>query len=1057
MHLLAACCWYIYWLRAAGVSIGCVWCTNWLSAAVFRYNEWNYHHEADALDQRRAAHRLLEPAILERELQMACKSSEKEMARKKKFAASFGEVKRKMPPGHLDMHMPGGHGTIPYETVMGIGANQIGAGVNHQSWNTVRRDLGCVNLVGNHRDAETNSRCQENLEHNLKKIGIKKTIDPETLTYCKVTDHDMEVLFKETNDFCWLEAFDQMCDRENFRTLFANTRSYIDRIRTDEPDLSADEIRFRGRLNIMIRVLMFNRQASLPSGVQLCLQLGDQIEYWKNRLLQSGLPWATRVFLETVFDSAHVPILKTTYERSNKRDSPDSPGSLARRMFMDSFACHGERERSGVCSIAYYGQREHKKREHNHTQNRRQRTDCVEEMPEWRIKNEPIHFGDGCDEDGGSDHDGEVIVVGDGDDHDDDVELIAQSSDAEDQEALPRVASHVAVSTLEQIRALLETEFSKLSPRDQRGLVTCNLETIDELLESDGDAASINAPSVGSLEHGEHDLCGTGQYKCLMVYNFSAHEIKFTLKDHSTNLVSHNIRIPFGVIANHVCTTTTNALDGEPTCTITIRVRSVGVKAYSHERINKKSTYSLISQVPPYDTRLDEHAVYRIQVNNSMPQVDQQLVQEALAACGSLNDAADALLCPSTKIPETAQQSVPASHHFSAAWPELPQAVCKELVTVALRKLVTSAQVLKDGWKHEDLTRFFQQLFSATLRTWKQLADQMVPIAEAADANRQFATAKRKRDQQVERASRATAQAKAEAHIRWLKQCISGSELLGSIGITKESRVETLPEFLSKQKQFWRSKRIQLESAGAAAETNASPCPARVCKCQKLFSSEEDYLECSGCDTWFHPACLSMTKTAASAAFRATRFKLDHGTCSRPLHKCCYKAFWFCPSCNPLPTLPAQAASGAATELSKGKRKRDKQEEESDEDEERFCICQMPDDGAEYISCDACDQWFHPGCVGASHGRKEYWHCPGCVAKNEPEPVCEKLTACCQQLDDGKFKLMCDACHEGFHPGCLELSREAEAKARSLELWRCPGCFRDERPMKRLRRAKRPN
>ena len=129
-------------------------------------------------------------------------------------------------------------------------------------------------------------------------------------------------------------------------------------------------------------------------------------------------------------------------------------------------------------------------------------------------------------------------------------------------------------------------------------------------------------------------------------------------------------------------------------------MRSVGVKAYSHARINKKSTYSLISQVPPYDTRLDEHAMYRIQVNNSMSQVDQQLVQEALAACGSLNDAHNDLLCPPTKITETAQQSVPASHHFSAAWPKHPQAVCKELVTVALKKLVPSAQVLMDGWKH---------------------------------------------------------------------------------------------------------------------------------------------------------------------------------------------------------------------------------------------------------------------------------------------------------------------------------------------------------------------
>ena len=31
---------------------------------------------------------------------------------------------------------------------------------------------------------------------------------------------------------------------------------------------------------------------------------------------------------------------------------------------------------------------------------------------------------------------------------------------------------------------------------------------------------------------------------------------------------------------------------------------------------------------------------------------------------------------------------------------------------------------------------------------------------------------------------------------------------------------------------------------------------------------------------------------------------------------------------------------------------------------ELFCLCRQPDDGREFVECDACNQWFHCECVG---------------------------------------------------------------------------------------------
>ena len=41
-------------------------------------------------------------------------------------------------------------------------------------------------------------------------------------------------------------------------------------------------------------------------------------------------------------------------------------------------------------------------------------------------------------------------------------------------------------------------------------------------------------------------------------------------------------------------------------------------------------------------------------------------------------------------------------------------------------------------------------------------------------------------------------------------------------------------------------------------------------------------------------------------------------------------------------------------------------EAEEAEAVELFCLCRQPDDGREFIECDACNQWFHCECVGVN-------------------------------------------------------------------------------------------
>ncbi|KAI9146519.1 hypothetical protein BKA69DRAFT_1020732, partial [Paraphysoderma sedebokerense] len=47
-----------------------------------------------------------------------------------------------------------------------------------------------------------------------------------------------------------------------------------------------------------------------------------------------------------------------------------------------------------------------------------------------------------------------------------------------------------------------------------------------------------------------------------------------------------------------------------------------------------------------------------------------------------------------------------------------------------------------------------------------------------------------------------------------------------------------------------------------------------------------------------------------------------------------------------------------------------------------YCVCRTPyDEGAFYIGCDGCDDWFHGNCVGISEEEGESlwkYYCPNC-------------------------------------------------------------------------------
>ena len=123
--------------------------------------------------------------------------------------------------------------------------------------------------------------------------------------------------------------------------------------------------------------------------------------------------------------------------------------------------------------------------------------------------------------------------------------------------------------------------------------------------------------------------------------------------------------------------------------------------------------------------------------------------------------------------------------------------------------------------------------------------------------------------------------------------------------------------------------------------------------------------------------------------------------------------------------------------------------------EETFCICQEPDDGSQYIQCDSCNLYYHPGCILDEEAdikaalEAEHWDCFECKQVEPVKPVA--LFCKCQLPRDNNFYLSCAACHEWFHPSCLGMNESEEKVAKEKELYKCPDCFTHDRPMKRIR------
>ncbi|KAH8044694.1 SET domain-containing protein [Aureococcus anophagefferens] len=106
-----------------------------------------------------------------------------------------------------------------------------------------------------------------------------------------------------------------------------------------------------------------------------------------------------------------------------------------------------------------------------------------------------------------------------------------------------------------------------------------------------------------------------------------------------------------------------------------------------------------------------------------------------------------------------------------------------------------------------------------------------------------------------------------------------------------------------------------------------------------------------------------------------------------------------------------------------------------------------------YVSCDGCNNWWHPACAQLDDETRAWlaahegdptatWHCPLCEARraaleNQVVCVCKASAASCQNT----FMLMCDACDVWHHPACVGLSASgAGALGESDARWHCPTC-----------------
>lgn len=180
---------------------------------------------------------------------------------------------------------------------------------------------------------------------------------------------------------------------------------------------------------------------------------------------------------------------------------------------------------------------------------------------------------------------------------------------------------------------------------------------------------------------------------------------------------------------------------------------------------------------------------------------------------------------------------------------------------------------------------------------------------------------------------------------------------------------------------------------------SGSYCPA----CQKYDPHSEDvYVGCDSCRTWWHPACAGATNMDAINAADV----------------------WYCPTCLD------ESQKLMETEL---------------------CICGAKSSDClneQMLLCETCDVWHHPKCVGldaAEFSRLSAstvpWFCPKCSAKG-------RVCICQRPPKDGDVLVDCDRCKNSFHPECVGLEA-GEAAAHNgddkTRLFICPDCYGKEK------------
>jgi hypothetical protein len=104
-----------------------------------------------------------------------------------------------------------------------------------------------------------------------------------------------------------------------------------------------------------------------------------------------------------------------------------------------------------------------------------------------------------------------------------------------------------------------------------------------------------------------------------------------------------------------------------------------------------------------------------------------------------------------------------------------------------------------------------------------------------------------------------------------------------------------------------------------------------------------------------------------------------------------------------------------------------------------YCVCQMPYDGRPMIGCDACDEWFHLGCIGMSDTRaaamaNQKYHCWRCVRDSGVELERRRHKSCrsptCRNQSRPHSRYCSDQCGIGHAASTMRRQRQKENEAR---------------------------